>query len=82
MKNSNPEHGRLRLSFLKGSLATGAAIAGATVLGERKVFAQSSESLTKGDVVILRLLAAAELIEADLWEQYAELGGAHRGLEP
>ncbi len=81
MKNRNPEHARLRRSFLKGSLATGAAIAGATVLGERKVFAQTSESLTKGDVAILRLLAAAELIEADLWQQYAELGGVTQGTQ-
>jgi hypothetical protein len=81
MKNRNPEHARLRRSFLKGSLAAGAAMAGATVLGERKVFAQSSESLTKGDVAILRLLAAAELIEADLWEQYAELGGVTQGTQ-
>jgi Ferritin-like domain len=31
--------------------------------------------LTKGDVAILRFLAAAELLEADLWQQYNELGG-------
>src|SRR5579862_5409629 len=31
--------------------------------------------LRKGDEAILRFLAAAELIEADLWIQYAELGG-------
>jgi hypothetical protein len=31
--------------------------------------------LTKGDVAILRLLAAAEIIETDLWQQYNELGG-------
>jgi hypothetical protein len=32
-------------------------------------------ALSGGDVAILRFLAAAELIEADLWTQYAELGG-------
>ena len=32
-------------------------------------------SLNAGDVAILRFLAAAELIESDLWTQYAELGG-------
>ena len=32
-------------------------------------------SLTAGDVAILRFLAAAEIIEADLWQQYNELGG-------
>jgi Ferritin-like domain len=30
-------------------------------------------AITKGDEAILRFLAAAELIEADLWQQYAEL---------
>jgi hypothetical protein len=29
---------------------------------------------TKGDFAILCFLAAAELIESDLWTQYAELG--------
>jgi hypothetical protein len=29
--------------------------------------------ITKGDAAILRFLAAAELLEADLWQQYAEL---------
>src|SRR6202042_3742556 len=32
-------------------------------------------SLHEGDAAILRFLAAAELIESDLWTQYAELGG-------
>ena len=31
--------------------------------------------LNKGDIAILRFLTAAELIGADLWTQYAELGG-------
>jgi hypothetical protein len=37
--------------------------------------AQGTGSLSRGDVAILRFLAAAELIESDLWVQYAELGG-------
>jgi hypothetical protein len=36
---------------------------------------KDSGSLTSGDVAILRFLAALELIEADLWQQYNELGG-------
>ncbi|HYZ71942.1 MAG TPA: hypothetical protein VE641_02610 [Chthoniobacterales bacterium] len=39
--------------------------------------AQSSDfggHLSKGDAAILRFLAAAEIIESDLWEQYWELG--------
>ena len=31
--------------------------------------------LTKGDAAILRFLAAAEILESDLWQQYNELGG-------
>ncbi|MBV8587727.1 MAG: hypothetical protein JO308_15675, partial [Verrucomicrobia bacterium] len=31
--------------------------------------------LTKGDASILRYLAAIELLESDLWQQYWELGG-------
>jgi len=37
--------------------------------------AQQSGYLCNGDVAILRFLAAAEIIESDLWTQYAELGG-------
>ena len=36
---------------------------------------ERSGGLTRGDVAILRLLTAAELIETDLWQQYSELGG-------
>jgi hypothetical protein len=32
-----------------------------------------------GDVAILRFLAAAELIESDLWTQYNERGGVNGG---
>jgi len=70
-----------RRSFLKGSLlAGGAAVAGAGLLtsgtlARAQASTQESSSLNKGDVAILRFLAAAELIESDLWTQYAELGG-------
>jgi hypothetical protein len=49
------------------ALSAGALLTGATATPHGKP--------TAGDVAVLRLLAAAELIEADLWEQYAELGG-------
>jgi hypothetical protein len=35
----------------------------------------SSTKLGKGDAAILRFLAAAEILETDLWQQYNELGG-------
>ncbi len=65
-----------RRSFLKkGVLAAGAATLGAGLLGRgRSAYAQQG-GLTEGDIAILRLLAAAEIIETDLWRQYAELGG-------
>ncbi len=70
-----------RRSLLKsGMLAGGAAVVGAGTglfSGGKVAFGQDSggDGLTKGDVAILRFLAAAELIESDLWTQYAELGG-------
>jgi hypothetical protein len=67
-----------RRSFLR-SLGLGAALLapGAALLsGSTKAFATNgNQKLTRGDVAILQLLAAAELIEADLWQQYNELGG-------
>src|SRR6201994_4207540 len=73
-----------RSFFKKGALTAGAAIVGAGLLGAGKVaFSQESGgSITKGDIAILRFLAAAELIESDLWSQYAELGGLTPGQVP
>jgi hypothetical protein len=83
---SNPKN---RRAFLKnGMVAAGAATMGAGLLaGGLPVFAHedegSSGSLTKGDAAILRFLQALETIEADLWRQYAELGGAtNQGVSP
>lgn len=66
-----------RRSFVRGGLlAGGAAIAGAGLLTNAKpVHAQERGRLFPGDEAILRFVAAAEIIEADLWTQYAELGG-------
>ncbi len=73
------ERAASRRSFLKKSVVAGAvATVGAGILGSGlPAFAQqtSSAALSKGDIAILRFLAAAELIESDLWIQYAELGG-------
>src|ERR1700740_2292487 len=72
--NSHSHRVVRRRSFLKGLGLAGAALLPASALLPTKAKAQDG-SLTKGDVAILRLLAAAELIEADLWQQYNELGG-------
>ena len=68
-----------RRSFLGTSLAVGAGTMGAGLLA-KTLAAQvddpnSRGGLTRGDADILRFLAAAEIIETDLWQQYNELGG-------
>src|SRR5271156_5764241 len=66
-----------RRSFMKsGLLAGGAAAVGAGLLAKgTPAQAETGGRLNRGDAAILRFLAAAELIESDLWVQYAELGG-------
>jgi len=72
-----------RRSFIKnGMLVAGGATAGAGLLADGlSVFGQEegpeerSGRLTPGDAAILRFLAAAEILESDLWVQYNELGG-------
>jgi len=71
-----------RRSFLKGLGVAGAALTGGSVLAAASKVSQASGIITSGDVAILRFLAAAELIEADLWQQYAELGGLTPGQLP
>ena len=63
-----------RRSFLGKSLAVGAGTIGAGLLANTPT-ARASGGLTRGDASILRFLAAAEIIETDLWQQYNELGG-------
>jgi len=75
----SPQPRRLaRRSFLR-NLGMGAALLapGAALLGSasKALAANGRQRLNAGDVAILQLLAAAELIEADLWQQYKELGG-------
>ena len=51
--------------------------------GGRVSYGRNTEgSLTKGDIAILRFLAAAELVESDLWTQYRDLGGLNPGQVP
>jgi hypothetical protein len=70
-----------RRSFMRsGLLAGGAATVGAGLLANATSARAQDGRLDAGDVAILRFLAAAELIEADLWTQYAELGGI--GMNP
>jgi len=80
MENSEqPQDLTSRRSFLLKGAVVGAASLGAGGLllepSEALAKARPTGRLTKGDVAILRFLAAAELIETDLWLQYNELAG-------
>jgi len=63
-----------RRSFLGKSLAVGAGTIGAGLLANTRT-AEASGGLTPGDAALLRFAAAAEILEADFWIQYNELGG-------
>jgi hypothetical protein len=65
-----------RRSFLKGMTVAGAAtLPGAAAVLSPGAATASTRHLTDGDAAILSFLAAAEIIESDLWAQYTELGG-------
>jgi len=75
-----------RRNFIKNGAVAGAAAtvgagilsSGLAALGETS---KKGKGITKGDVAILRFLAAAEILESDLWEQYTELGGTQDAEE-
>jgi len=78
---------RNRRSFLKTGMVAGAATIGTAILPASPVaFAgpvNDHAPISKGDIAILTFLSALEQVEADLWIQYAELGGAtNQGLSP
>src|SRR6266851_4410875 len=83
---SSVKHATNRRAFLtNGMLAAGAATMGAALLpGASTAFGREEDDhapITKGDIAILTFLSALEQVEADLWIQYAELGGAtNQGL--
>ena len=66
-----------RRSFLKGLGIAGAALSAGALLGTESnaETARSSGKLSKGDVALLQFALWAEIVESDLWTQYAELGG-------
>jgi hypothetical protein len=66
-----------RRSFLRGIGMTGAALsAGALFPAEGRTQTRSNNGrLSSGDVALLQFAAWAEIVESDLWTQYAELGG-------
>jgi hypothetical protein len=84
----SPPHRLARRSFLR-SLGIGAAllVPGVGLLGATRdalgqiVGETSPQAATAGDVAILRFLAAAELLEQDLWQQYTELADGNSPFE-
>jgi rubrerythrin len=71
-----------RRTFLATGVAAGVGVGLGRLSGAPSAFADKptphnnpSHPLSKGDEAILRFLAAAEILETDLWQQYNELGG-------
>ena len=74
-----------RRSFLrKGAYGAGLAAGMAFLPVDAAAFDDDgNKPLSRGDAAILTFLSALEQVEADLWIQYAELGGAtNQGLSP
>ena len=84
----SPPHRLARRSFIR-SLGIGAAllVPGVGLLGTtRNALGQmmgesTPQAATAGDVAILRFLAAAELLEQDLWQQYTELADGNQPFQ-
>src|SRR5260370_12412978 len=68
-----------RRSLLGKSCAIGAGTLGGGLLLSQRTSAFTSGTLTPGDAALLRFPAALEILEADFWIQYNELGGIQDG---
>src|SRR3954470_19140655 len=72
---------RRSLMFRGAALEVGATAVGRLLVDPPDALATKGDTkvqagrLTNGDAAILRFLAAAEIIESDLWQQYNELAG-------
>jgi hypothetical protein len=64
-----------RRSFLGQSFVVGAGTIGVGLLGDTPGIEPDRRGLTPGDAALLRFPAALEILEADFWIQYNELGG-------
>jgi len=84
-QSSDPNNVANRRAFMKVGLATSGTIAVGAALsaaGLAPLAEAASSGLTRGDAAILRFLAALEILEADLWQQYNELGGVQDSEVP
>jgi hypothetical protein len=75
-----------RRSFLATGVAVGAGASLGPLGRAATAFAatgtSASGTISSGDAAILRFLAAAEILESDLWQQYNELGGVQDSEVP
>jgi hypothetical protein len=79
VNDSTPTKAIERRSFLKGLGVAGAALSAAPLLRVGAQAKDKDSSISKGDAAILRFVAAAEIIESDIWLQYNELAGIQDG---
>jgi hypothetical protein len=70
----------LRQAGLASAVAVPASAIVASGASARRL-GRAADEPTDGDFAILRFLCAAEIIESDLWEQYAGFGGQHGSPE-
>jgi hypothetical protein len=74
--STNPEAPRRGCGFARRSFVKGLALGAASFLPVRSALADSGGSrqgrISESDAAILRFLAAAEILETDLWQQYTE----------
>ncbi len=83
---NDTRQGANRRSFFKGGALLGATALTAAAGGSQKALAQfrkafgpiDRDAVTDGDIAMLKFLAAAELVEDDLWQQYCELAVNNR----
>jgi hypothetical protein len=74
-----------RRSFLRKGALGASAVVGISLLPNQAAAIDDGDNgpLNRSDIAILTFLSALEQVEADLWIQYAELGGAtNQGLSP
>lgn len=70
-----------RRSWLRAGTSFGATAAAWAAFDPRTLFGQVDiAAVTAGDIAILKFLAAAELVEDDLWQQYCELAVNNRAF--
>ena len=71
-----------RRKFLRTSAVVAGTALAAGISAPIAEAVNANSNIPKGDKDILRLLAALEILETDLWVQYNELGGIKDREEP